>query len=202
MDTGRSSISAIADDPKAVFLATMARELHQAGMATDSLEETLDDIASSIGLTTQIFALPTQITIAVGPRWNQKIVLMRLPLGRLNLRKLSLFGSIYQELRAGKIDYREASVLVSNVDRRWPGRNVLWELPALAMLAIGVAILLGGSRNEIAVAGTIGLFIGGISAIADRVAIVARLFEVIAAFAGALIFAAFTKLLGPTNIYI
>lgn len=60
-----AAISAIADDPKAVFLATVARELHQAGVATDTLEETLGDIASSIGLTTQIFALPTQITIAV-----------------------------------------------------------------------------------------------------------------------------------------
>ncbi|MGB8796873.1 MAG: hypothetical protein WCC70_04900, partial [Candidatus Aquilonibacter sp.] len=52
------AISAIADDPKAVFLATMARELHQAGVATDTLEETLADVASAIGLTTQIFALP------------------------------------------------------------------------------------------------------------------------------------------------
>jgi uncharacterized membrane protein YjjP (DUF1212 family) len=197
-----AAISAIADDPKAVFLATMARELHLAGMATDTLEETLADIAAAIGLTTQIFALPTQITIAVGPRWNQKLVLMRLDVGRVNLRKLSLLSAIYQDLRAGRIDYREAAVLVSNIDRRWPGRNALWEIPALALLAIGVAILLGGETHEILVAGTIGLFIGGVSAIAERVSIVARLFEVIAAFAGALIVAGFTKLFGPINIYV
>ena len=202
METERSSFSAIADDPKAVFLATMARELHQAGMATDTLEETLADIASSIGLVTQIFALPTQITIAVGPRWNQKLVLMRLDLGRINLRKLSMLGAIYDELRAGKIDYREASVLVSNIDRRWPGRNALWEIPALALLAIGVAILLGGETHEIVVAGTIGLLLGVISAVAERVAIVARLFEVIASFAGTLIVGAFTKFVGPTNIFV
>lgn len=197
-----AAISAIADDPKAVFLASMARELHQAGVATDTLEETLADVASAIGLTTQIFALPTQITIAVGPRWNQKLVLMRLEVGRVNLRKLSLLSAIYQDLRAGRIDYREASVLVSSIDRRWPGRNALWEIPALALLAIGVAILLGGETHEIIVAGTIGLFIGGVSAVAERVPIVARLFEVIAAFAGALIVAGFTALIGPTNIYI
>jgi uncharacterized membrane protein YjjP (DUF1212 family) len=202
VDTERSSFSAIADDPKAVFLATMARELHQAGMATDTLEETLSDIASTIGLTTQIFALPTQITIAVGPRWNQKLVLMRLEPGRVNLRKLSLLSAIYQDLREGKIDYREASTLVTNIDRRWPGRNALWEIPALALLAIGVAILLGGETHEIIVAGTIGLFLGGISAIAERVPIVARLFEVIAAFAGALIVAFYTPFFGPTNIFI
>jgi uncharacterized membrane protein YjjP (DUF1212 family) len=198
----QAAISAIADDPKAVFLATMARELHQAGMATDTLEETLSSIASAIELTTQIFALPTQITIAVGPRWNQKLVLMRLDVASVNLRKLSLLGAIYHDLRAGKIDYREASALVSSIDRRWPGRNTLWEIPALCLLAIGVAILLGGETHEIIVAGTIGLLLGVISAIAERVAIVARLFEVIAAFAGALIVAAFTKFVGPTNIYV
>jgi uncharacterized membrane protein YjjP (DUF1212 family) len=194
--------SAIADDPKAIFLATMARELHQAGVATDTLEETLSDIAGSIGLTTQIFALPTQITIAVGPRWNQKLVLMRLEPARVNLRKLSLLNAIYDRLRGGAIDYREASVLVSDVDRRWPGRNVLWEIPALSLLAVGVAILLGAGTREMTVAACIGLFTGVVSAVAERVPIVARLFEVIAAFAGALIVAAFSKFFGPTNIYI
>jgi uncharacterized membrane protein YjjP (DUF1212 family) len=194
--------STIGDDPKAVFLGTMARELHQAGIATDTLEETLGDIASAIGLTTQIFALPTQITLAIGPNWNQKLVLMRLAPGRVNLRKLSLLNTIYDDLRAGKLDYREASVLVSSIDRRWPGRSVAWEVPALALLAIGVAILLGAGPREIIVAACIGLFTGLVSAVAERVPIVARLFEVIAAFAGTLIVAAFSKFFGPTNIYI
>ncbi len=195
-------LSAIADDPKAIFLGTMARELHRSGVATDGLEETLGDIAETIGLTVQIFALPTQITIAVGPMWNQRIVLLRLPPGRVNLRRLSLLNSIYDKLRAGEIDYREASVQVSNIDRRWPGRNALWEIPALTLLAVGVAILLGGGARELTVAGCIGLFTGIISAIADRVPIVARLFEAIAAFAATLIVAAFSKIFGPTNIYI
>jgi len=180
----------------------MARELHRAGVATDSLEETLGDIAGTIGLTAQIFALPTQITIAVGPTWNQKIVLLRLPPGRVNLRKLSLLNHIYDQLRSGQIDFREASVAVSNIDRRWPGRSVLWEMPALTLLAIGVAILLGGGARELIVAGCIGFFTGVISAIADRVPIVGRLFEAIAAFAAALIVAAFSKIFGPADIYI
>ncbi|HTU68826.1 MAG TPA: threonine/serine exporter family protein [Candidatus Baltobacteraceae bacterium] len=180
----------------------MARELHQAGVATDTLEETLGDIASAIGLTTQIFALPTQITIAFGPSWNQKIVLMRLPPGRVNLRKLSLLNGIYDELRAGKIDYREASVAVQNIDRRWPGRNSAWEIPALTLLAVGVAILLGGGTREMIVAGCIGFATGIISAVAERVPIVARLFEAIAAFVATLIVAAFSNYFGPTNIFI
>jgi uncharacterized membrane protein YjjP (DUF1212 family) len=197
-----AAISAIADDPKAVFLATMARELHRAGVATDGLEETLTDIAATIGLTMQVFALPTQITIAVGPNWNQKLVMLRLPPGRVNLRRLAVLNTIYDDLRAGRIDYREASVAVNDVDRRWPGRNAAWEIPALTLLAVGVAILLGGGARELTVAGCIGFFTGIVSAIAERVPIVARLFEAIAAFAATLIVAAFSRIFGPTNIFI
>jgi uncharacterized membrane protein YjjP (DUF1212 family) len=197
-----AAISAIADDPKAVFLATMARELHRAGVATDGLEETLTDIAATIGLTMQVFALPTQITIAVGPNWNQKLVMLRLPPGRVNLRRLAVLNAIYDDLRGGKIDYREASVAVNEVDRRWPGRNAAWEIPALTLLAVGVAILLGGGARELTVAGCIGFFTGIVSALAERVPIVARLFEAIAAFAATLIVAAFSQIFGPTNIYI
>lgn len=197
-----AAISAIADDPKAVFLATMARELHRAGVATDGLEETLTDIADTIGLTMQVFALPTQITIAVGPNWNQKLVMLRLPPGRVNLRRLAVLNSIYDDLRAGTIDYREASVAVSDLDRRWPGRNALWEIPALTLLAVGVAILLGGGAREITVAGCIGFFTGIVSAVAERVPMVARLYEAIAAFAATLIVAAFSRIFGPTNIFI
>lgn len=195
-------MSQIADDPKAVFLATMARELHLAGVATDALEATLTGIAASIGLSVQIFALPTNITLAIGPRWNQKVVMMRLDPGRVNLRKISLLNVIYDELREGKIDYREAAVQVNNIDRRWPGLNVLWEIPALALVAVGVGILLSGGVRELTVAACIGAFTGIISAIATKNEIVARLFEVIAAFAGTLIVAAFTHFAGPTNIYI
>jgi uncharacterized membrane protein YjjP (DUF1212 family) len=180
----------------------MARELHQAGVATDSLEETLTEIAHAIGLSTQIFALPTQITIAVGPSWNQNIVLMRLEPGNVSLRKLTRLNEIYDRLRSGAIDYREAAVEVSTLDTRWPRMNILWQIPALALVAAGVAILLGGGWRELTVATCIGLVTGVIAAVADRHALVARLFEVLAAFTGTLIVALFMRLFGPTNIYI
>ncbi len=200
--TPTQPISAIADDPKAIFIATMARALHEAGVATDSLEQTMTVIAASIDVPLQIFALPTQITIAVGPRWNQKTVLMRLEPGSVNLRRISLLNAIYDDVRAGNIDYREASAAVANIDRQWPGLNVFWQIPALAFIAIAVGILLGAGARELAVAGCIGLATGIIAVIAIHNAVVARLFEVIAAFVGTLIVALFTKLFGPTNIYI
>ena len=180
----------------------MARELHMAGLATDALESTLLGIATAIGIDVQVFALPTNITLGIGPRWNQKVVMMRLEPGRVNLRKIALLNVIYDELRAEKIDYRHAAILVGNIDERWPGINPGWEIPALGLIAIGVGILLGANLREIVVAACIGVFSGVIAIAATRNVVVARLYEVIAAFGGTLIVAAFTHFVGPINIYV
>jgi uncharacterized membrane protein YjjP (DUF1212 family) len=180
----------------------MGRELHRAGIATDAIEQTLGEVAAAIGLEVQIFALPTYITIAIGPTWKQRTVMMRLEPGRVSLRKIALINDIYDALRAGRIDYRQADRLLSEVDARWPGLPALFEIPALALIAVGVAMVLGGGRQELIVSATIGICTGILSTIAARSAIVARLFPAVAAFLATAIVAAFSKLVGPVNIYI
>ena len=93
---------------------------------------------------------------------------------------------------------------MSNIDRRWPGRNALWEIPALTLLAVGVAILLGGGARELPVPRLrIGLFTGIISAIADRVPIVARALRSDRSVRGYPDRRGVRpEIFGPTNIYI
>lgn len=180
----------------------MGRELHRAGIATDAIEQTLSEIAATIGLDVQVFALPTYITIAVGPTWSQRTMMMRLEPGRVSLRKIALINELYDALRSGRIDYRKATTLLGEVDAQWPGLPPWLEIPALAFIAVGVALILGGGTRELIVAGAIGICTGVLSTIAARSAIVARLFAVTAAFAATLIVASFQKLVGPVNIYI
>jgi uncharacterized membrane protein YjjP (DUF1212 family) len=189
-------------DEREIFLATMARELHRAGMATDAIELTLTDLARSIGLSVQIFALPTYITIAAGPTWEQQVVMMRLEPGRVSLRKIAHLNEIYDDLRSGKIDYRQATVLLAEVDTRWPGLSVWWEIPGLVLIAIGVAMILGGGPHELVVAATIGFCTGLIGALGAESPIVARLFDVGAAFIAIMVIATFTKFVYPSNLYI
>lgn len=194
--------SAIADEPKAVFLATMAREMHRAGIATDELETTLSSIASAIDLPAQIFALPTYITIAVGPDWRQQIALMRLPPGTVNLRRIALLNLIYADVRRGAIDYQEAIARIERLDRTWPGFSPLWQIPALLLVATGVAVVLGGGLREQIVAGGIGLVTGVLSAITRRFPVIAHLYEVLASFSSTLVFALFDHLFGSANVFI
>jgi uncharacterized membrane protein YjjP (DUF1212 family) len=180
----------------------MARELHRAGVATDAIEQTLTDLASSIGLAVLIFALPTYITIASGPDWQQRILMMRLEPGRVSLRKIALLNEIYDQLRNGRISFIEATELLANVDVRWPGLPPWTAIPAFGLVAAGVALILGGGLHELAVSALIGLFCGAISALATKSALVARLYEVASAFIATLVVGLFTHIVGPTNAYI
>ncbi|MBV8333281.1 MAG: threonine/serine exporter family protein, partial [Candidatus Eremiobacteraeota bacterium] len=160
----------------------MARELHRAGIATDAIEQTLTEVARAIGVDAQIFALPTNISISVGPDWSQRTVNMRLEPGRVSLRKIALLNEIYDALRRRKIDFPHAAELVAEVDKRWPGLPAWLQIPALGLIAIGVALILGGGGREIFVSALIGSCTGALGAIATKVDIVARLFDVVAAF--------------------
>ncbi|MHB8461710.1 MAG: threonine/serine exporter family protein [Vulcanimicrobiaceae bacterium] len=190
------------EDPRAAFIRAMARELHLAGVATDALEQTLDDVAATIGLEAQVLAFPTYLMIAVGPEHDQHLTMLRLPPGSVSLRKISLLNDIYDRLREGKIDYLIATRLLSELDEHWPPIALWLRIPALMMIGIGVAIILGASLHEIIVAGAIGAVTGGLSMFAARYSLMARLFEVAAAFAATLIVAIFSLWYGRTDVYV
>lgn len=196
------TVSAIEDDPKAVFITLLARELHRAGVASDQLQQTITSAADALGLQVEILAFPTMIQIAIGPRYAQQIVVLRMTPGRVNLRKLSGINDTFDDLQNGKIDTSDAIDYLRHIDQRTPMPAPLLSVAALGMVAFGVAVILGGGVNELIVAALIGLVTGVISVLAQRSPVVDRLFEVIAAFIATLMVAAYTHFIAPTNLYI
>ncbi len=197
-----SSFSAIRDDPKAIFIATLARELHRAGVASDQLERTIVSISRVLGLQVEIFALPTNVTLAIGPRYAQQIVMLRMNPGRVNLRKLALLNEIFDDLQNGSIDLQTAVTQLHQIDTHCPPPPAFMTVLALASVAVGVAVLLGGGVHELIVAALIGISTGVLSFFTTRNAVMNRLFEVFAAFVATLIVAAYTHYLHPVNLYI
>jgi uncharacterized membrane protein YjjP (DUF1212 family) len=128
--------------------------------------------------------------------------MMRLEPGRVSLRKIALLTHIYESLRKGLVDFDGATQLLLEVDRRWPGLPDWLQIPAMALIAVAVALILGGGIHEIVVATSIGICTGILSTLAVRNAIVARLFPVAAAFAATLIVALYTRFIGETNMFI
>src|SRR5579872_3158841 len=197
-----SSFAAIQEDPKAIFVTQLARELHRAGVASDQLERTIGAISAVLGLQIEIFALPTNITIAIGPRYAQQIVMLRLNPGRVNLRKLALLNDVFDDLQSGRIDLPDAIAQLRSIDAHCPPPPALLTVGALACVAVGVAVLLGGGIHELIVAALIGAATGILSFFTTRNAVMDRLFEVFAAFVATLIVAAYTHYIHPANLYV
>jgi uncharacterized membrane protein YjjP (DUF1212 family) len=197
-----SSFATVQEDPKAIFVAQMARELHRAGVASDQLERTITSISATLGLQIEIFALPTNVTLAIGPRYAQHIVMLRLSPGRVNLRKLARLNEVFDDLQSGTIDLQTAIVHLRDLDSTCPSPPAYMTVLALASIAVGVAVLLGGGVHELIVAALIGVSTGVLSFFTTRNAVMDRLFEVFAAFAATLIVAAYTHYVHPVNLYI
>lgn|GEM_PF-2432072 len=192
----------IDEDPRATLMVLMAEQLHLAGTTTDRLEAMLTRMAGAAGLALQIFATPTNITLAIGPAYRQKVVMLRVRPGALDLRTVALLSEVYDSVCARVLESADAIDRVREIIKnKTPGPAWL-TIASFCLVSLGTALLLGAREREVLVAAIIGLDTGIIAALAARYATIARLFEVLATFFGTLIVAGFNHFVGPTNLYI
>jgi len=188
-------------DDRTELILALGRGLHQAGLPTDTTEETLRDVARALGVAMQVNILPTSLTLAVGPPFAQRLVILRLEPGKLHLRKLALLDGVVDAVRRGA-PAGEALADVVRIDTVVAPDPPAATVAAYAVLSCGAAMLLGGGTPEIAVAGVDGLAIGAIAALAQRSRRVDRMYEISAAFVATLIIAAWDRFLAPTALYV
>lgn len=191
----------LARDDRTELLLDLSRALHQAGFPTDSLEDTVRDVAMTLGVAVQVNALPTTLTLAVGPPFSQRLVVLRLEPGTLNLRKLALLDAVVGELHRGA-DPGRALEEVVRIDAEVPLDPPLQTVATYAVLSCGTALLLGGGWGEIVVSSIGGLAIGGLAALAQRSRRVDRVFEIAAAFVATIIVALWERFGTPISLYV
>ena len=188
-------------DDRTELLLALGRGLHQAGLATDALEQTLHDVAVACGVALEVNALPTSLTLAIGPAFEQRLIILRLEPGKLHLRKLALLEGVVDALRRG----REPGLALTEVVRIdtvvQPDPPAL-SIVAYALLSCGAALLLGGAVHEVVVAGLDGIAIGAIAAVAQRSRRVDRIFEISAAFVATVIVGLWEHFAGPIALYV
>ncbi len=184
-----------------VILA-LGRAYHQAGMPADVLEDIMHDVAVTLGVELQVNALPTSLTVAVGPGKQQRLVILRLEPGRMHLRKLALLDMVNERLLRRSIDVATTLTEIGSIDATVGPRPALVTVLAYALLSLGASVLLGGGPRETLLSTLIGIAIGGIGAAADRSGDISRMFEVIAAFVATLVVATYERFAGPVAIYI
>ena len=193
---------ALAGDPSALLVMAVGRAFHQAGVSSDQLEELMSATARAVGLELQVTALPTSITAAIGPGHAQKVVLLRLEPGTIDLRRLSLLNVVFERVVHHEVATPIATLEVERIASLRHAARPVQSIVAYTLLSLGAAIILGGHEPEIVAAATIGLAVGVLAVIGEYNATVARLFEVLAAFVATAIVTLFASAGRTLNVYV
>ena len=189
-------------DDRTELLLALGRGLHQAGITTDALEETLTSVARACGVELQVNALPTSLMLAIGPAFEQRLIILRLEPGTVHLRKLALLEGVVDALRRRRRSAGEALADVVAIDTAVRPAPPLRSVLAYALLSSGTALLLGGARGEVMVSALIGVAIGAVAAAGERSRRVDRVFPIGAAFIATVIIGLWERFVAPVSLYV
>jgi len=193
---------AVANDTRAGLVMALGRAYHQAGAATDQLEEVMHRAAAVLDLELQVTALPTSITAACGPPESQRVVLQRLEPGSIDLRRLALLNIVLDRILAGQIAPLLALREVERIAAFKQTTAAYVAIPAFCVLSSGVSIVLGGRLHEGIVSALVGLAVGTVWVVGRHSETVDRLFEVLAAFLATLIVTFYATRVAPVAVYV
>lgn len=197
-----AAIAAVANDPRAALVIAFGRAYHESGMASDQLEEVMHAVAGALDLELQVSVLPTSITAALGPPQEQNVVLLRLPPGQIDLRRLSLLNIVFDRVLERRIASEFAISEIARIAAFTGPLPPLAVIAAYCTLSTGVAIVLGGGRHEAYAAAAVGVAVGVVSLFRARYAAVDRLFEVLAGFVATVIASLYARDVHPLAIYV
>jgi hypothetical protein len=127
----------------------------------DTLDEISRAVATLIGAELPVNALPTSLTVAVGTGTTQRLVILRLEAGRLDLQKLALLkNGLSPPSRTRDV------ATTRRVDRRWRAPATAGNLRAAVVWNIRTPRR--RETHEIQVVTLAGLAIRRFGALADR----------------------------------
>lgn len=210
MEAGTAALAAseaavrdvVANDPTAALTIALGRAYHESGVPSDQLEELMHEIARALDLELQVTAFPTSLMAAIGAPGDQRVVLLRLEPGVVDLRRLAFLNGIYERILHDRIDARGALAEIEGLGDLRRAAAIVPTIGAYAVLSLGAAVILGGREHEIAAAGLIGLSVGTLAAFGRRFAVVDRLFNVLAAFVATAIVTLYAARVHPLDAYV
>jgi len=192
----------IGSDAKAELVIAIGRAYHQSGVPSDQLEELMHNVADALRVDLQVTALPTSITAAIGPGYAQKVVLLRLEPGAIDLQRLSLLNEVYELVLHGGIDAAGAVAEIGRIDALKKSVGALPTVAASCALSLGASVILGGHAAENVASALIGCGIGLLTLVGRRVPAVFRLFDVLAALLATAIVTLASRTSAHLDIYI
>lgn len=186
------------------FVLALASALHTAGAPAHRLEETLARLAEHLSLEAQFFSTPTGLIIGFGPLTSQRVRLMRVEPGDLDLGRLDRLDALVRRVVAGEVDAPRGLDELERIRRQPVRPGPVGLVVVFALLSATSARFFGGGWAEITIGGGVGAVVGLLAVVWPRVTIGAPVFELLAAATATFLIAAAGALLPgvPVSPYI
>jgi len=171
-----------ADTAAVVDLAMEAgRMIHRFGGTAGAVERVVTLAARRHGLEAEVFASPTMLQAAFGPRGDQRLAIARTAPGAPDLGGRARAEEILARHFAGTAAIAETRAELARLRDAPRGLPAPWMLLAGATASAAAARVFGGGLEEIAASGFIGLLVGALAWAAERARWIDRLFPCVAA---------------------
>src|ERR1700755_3082661 len=166
------------------FVLRLARALHRYATPAHGREEALLECCRRLGVSAEVFTTPTTIIMSFGEPRELRTRMMRVEGGELDMEKLARVDARAERVASLRLTPaeggRELSAILAAPRRFGHALSTL----SHGMTAGSLAVFIGGSFADVAVAALVGLSVGLLAQVAQRSTDQARVFELVgAAFA-------------------
>ncbi len=189
-------------DSRHRLLVRVAIALHEGGAPSYRIEDTVASLGRRLDIETAVFALPTGLTIGLGPRDEQEVRIVRTQPRPPSLERLRLVNDVIHDLAAGGMGMDEAIGRLDGIFERTGRWSPIWILAAFCATGLGVARLAEGSTGTIIGAGLASLAVGMVLLALGRSPSRVALSEISAAFVASFIAAVSHPLLHGDTVLI
>lgn len=159
------------------FLGDLAAALHKNGMPAYRLEDSLLRVAKVLGVELQVFSVPTGITLGFGPLESQRVRMLRVEPGAVNLARVAKLSELIEDIAAGQADLLEAEARLASLSLDPMPHGAAATAFGFAAASGSAAVLLSCGPKETIASTLVGLLLGAFFLAARGSERVARLFE-------------------------
>jgi uncharacterized membrane protein YjjP (DUF1212 family) len=174
--------------------------LHAYGYPAHRLEDALILLSRRLGLHGQFFSMPTALFASFGEE-DQRTFQIRVEPGGVNLEKLTLLEDVIHRLHRGELNLATGSARIDEIEAAPTPYGAALSTIAFALASGAASRFFGGGWREVAAATVIGLVIGLLALLAERVKGADRVFEPTAALAAAFLAAGAARWAGQLSAY-
>jgi uncharacterized membrane protein YjjP (DUF1212 family) len=168
-------------DEREAFVLALVLSLHRHGLPGYRIEDALQRVGGRLGLELEVFTVPTGITLGMGPLEAQRVRLLRVKPGSIQLARISALSGLIEDVVDGTLALPAARVRLAEIERTPPVHGRLAVAAACAVSSAASAVFFGAPGGQVGVSAAIGGLVALLELGARRHERVARLYEVLAA---------------------